>query len=311
MLLILTCSRDASTDMVTARLSDIPIFRFDVDRWRDYAWKIDATGFELRHGDYVLNSRDLRTVYIRKPIHDGPIDVPAGGSLEHWCREEIDNMLRSLHDYCHAAGKVALVHPGHGRWDKVRQMWVAARYFKVPEWRMVKGAGWESSSAPQVVKANTGTLLGDGSFMTVREVDPARLAPDFPWFLQDKVPATHDVTVAYVQGELFAYELSRAEFSGVDCRAPTAQRQLSWPPCILTATHESAIRAFMAETGHSFGRLDFLRDGDTLWFLELNPNGMWAWLDLAGDNGLLNAVVRSLREHYDSATAGLGWSPAR
>ncbi len=43
----------------------------------------------------------------------------------------------------------------------------------------------------------------------------------------------------------------------------------------------------MRETGHTFGRLDFLWDKEGLWFLELNPNGQFAWLDVDGREGLI------------------------
>jgi hypothetical protein len=53
----------------------------------------------------------------------------------------------------------------------------------------------------------------------------------------------------------------------------------------------------MSQLGLRFGRLDLLA-GDTrceqVWFLEVNPNGQWAWLDLGQDNGLFDAVITLL-----------------
>ena len=43
-----------------------------------------------------------------------------------------------------------------------------------------------------------------------------------------------------------------------------------------------------------FGRLDFLYDGSTYWFLEVNANGEWDWLDPNGDVGLLDKMVAEL-----------------
>jgi hypothetical protein len=43
-----------------------------------------------------------------------------------------------------------------------------------------------------------------------------------------------------------------------------------------------------------FGRLYFLLDDQQYWFCEVNPNGQFAWLDLKGKNGLLQAVVSEI-----------------
>ena len=52
----------------------------------------------------------------------------------------------------------------------------------------------------------------------------------------------------------------------------------------------------------SFGRLDFLLDDEgRYWFCEVNPNGQFAWLDLSGEFGLLQAVTDEISpstEHH-------------
>ena len=57
----------------------------------------------------------------------------------------------------------------------------------------------------------------------------------------------------------------------------------------------------MEETGYRFGRFDFIRKDGELWFLELNPNGQWAWLDQDNANGLVTmvaeAIMREDRRH--------------
>ncbi|MDP2295134.1 MAG: hypothetical protein Q8M24_06680, partial [Pseudolabrys sp.] len=51
------------------------------------------------------------------------------------------------------------------------------------------------------------------------------------------------------------------------------------------------IFAFMHEMGLQFGRLDFLKGSNGYYFLEVNTNGGWAWLDTQGCHGLLLKVV--------------------
>ncbi len=43
-----------------------------------------------------------------------------------------------------------------------------------------------------------------------------------------------------------------------------------------------------------YGRFDFLQAGNTYYFLEVNPNGEWGWLDPSGDVGIVDALAREL-----------------
>jgi hypothetical protein len=50
----------------------------------------------------------------------------------------------------------------------------------------------------------------------------------------------------------------------------------------------------------SFGRLDFLLDDEErYWFCEVNPNGQFAWLDLSGEFGVLQAIVNEISPSTD------------
>jgi D-alanine-D-alanine ligase-like ATP-grasp enzyme len=51
----------------------------------------------------------------------------------------------------------------------------------------------------------------------------------------------------------------------------------------------------MDETGYRFGRFDFIRKDGELWFLELNPNGQWAWLDEKNEHGLVSMVADAIK----------------
>ena len=113
------------------------------------------------------------------------------------------------------------------------------------------------------------------------------------------------IGIAWVDGGIFAYELSRDGFDGTDCRIPSVSHNRPWLPFKLSTDEHRAISAFMEATGYSFGRLDFLRDNRGLLFLELNPNGQFAWLDPHGDNGLLDAVAEAVRKVHISNRPGI------
>lgn len=301
MILILTNSQDGTTDLLMPHLTPFAeVFRFNIDLWRDYSWSIGSEGYKLSDPTgRICQESQVGAVYDRKVMFSPPrLDVPAGGSEEAWLRDEVLLIWSGIKDLAVHSGKCAIVHPSrHGQWHKMRQMRHAARYFPVPAWQMLHAAPIQLAGEC-VCKTNGTTPMGNGRILTVNKVDTGRLDTAYPWFLQQSLStATHDVTVAYVNGKLFASEMPRG--SSTDCRVATFNNTARWTPCELTPQESESICRMMEETGFSFARLDFLRDAaGILHFLEFNVNGQYAWLDLHNERGLFTAIAQEiLRVH--------------
>lgn len=296
MLLIITNSHDLTTDLLLPHLKDLPFFRFDIDRWTDFHWHVSATGFQLKdqHGGEIYES-DISGVYLRKPI------FPEGrgeDTLTRWCTGEVERLFEDLYNNFFSRGLLALVHPGQGKWFKTRQMRLASQYFKVPDWHIIRGGfAPELNTESWVVKTLTQEPVSEDKFLFVKSVEPKKLDPCYPWFLQKKQAAEEDVTVVYVRGQLFAYSLSRESFQGLDYRPYAVSEDLPWEKTSLTEAENAGIRSFMETTGYSFGRFDFLRHLGELYFLEMNPNGQWGWLeDPATEGGLFTSVAEAIMD---------------
>lgn len=295
MLLILTNSHDATTSVVCRHLQEIPVFRFNLDLWRDYQFEAGPDGFRLVDPTgRSCDSTTLRAVYIRKPVFWDRITDPE----EQWTRDTVERIYQEVAEWAEAEGKLSLIHSGKGKWGKMRQMRTARRYFPVPDWRVTTGLTPTGVQEPAVVKTLIQSVIGGDRILFVREVPLGQLSPAFPWFVQEKQNAEEDVTVVWLKGRVFAFALSRDAFTGEDCRAAGIAENAPWRFVILTAAEESAVHAFMGETGLSYGRLDFLRCKGELVFLELNPNGQFAWLDLEDKHGLLTAVAEAIRADW-------------
>ena len=298
MIFIYTCSQDTSTDLLLHHFADTPIFRFNIDQRKDYSWDFSGQGFKMTNiktGESI-DSTTLTSFYLRKPLYVEPIDIPSQGCLENWCREEIGELFRDFQRECEARHLTTLVHSRNCHHGKIRQMRLATNYFKVAHWHVFHGIlPNELLQGKWVAKALTGVPIGEGKMLFVKEVDPAKLDLSYPWFLQKKIDGKDEVTVVYVNGKIFAYRYPRSAIEKTDdVRLATHQSPSKWEPCELTTAEQSAIRGFMAETGYRFGRFDFIRKDGELWFLELNPNGQWAWLDEKNENGLISAIADAI-----------------
>jgi hypothetical protein len=177
-------------------------------------------------------------------------------------------------------------------------MWTASHYFSVPSWRFTRGAALESDGHGQIVKPLTADFIGDYKLLFTTRAAPGDLDPAFPWLFQQEVTASHDVTVVYVCGQCFAFGLDRSTFSGVDWRKHINREELAWQPWHLSESERDAIRSFMRDARLEFGRLDSLACDEELHFLEVNPNGQWAWLDEDGEQGIFDAVIGVLTDGW-------------
>lgn len=118
-----------------------------------------------------------------------------------------------------------------------------------------------------------------------------------PSLLQEKVKKQSDIRVNVVDDTLEAAEL-RADDAGtprLDIRRNN-MTDVTYRPIELPRRLVGKILRLVRSYGLRFAALDFLRhsDGDFV-FLELNPNGQWAWLDQAGVTKTRDHLIAALR----------------
>lgn len=302
-LLIYTTSYDTTVDLLMHRMGPERCFRYNFDLWRDYKLDLDAHGFRIEDPTgRVIDQDSVAKVYYRKPFTTRDIDARIEISdQDAWCEAELWYALRDLINLLWGMDRLVLVEPrADMRVGKFVQMRLAGRYFDVPEYHFGHGRGGPFLRGEAVVKSLTFEPVSgktDPRVIYTTRVAESELSPDFPWFVQDYVAATHDVTVAFVRDRAFAFELDRDTFvkRTADWRElPVEATAAQWRPHQLDPALERAIFGFMAELGLHYGRLDFLLEDGRYAFLEVNPNGQWGWLDANGDYGLLDKMVAEL-----------------
>ena len=298
MIFIPTCSQDTTADIVMKELDARDVLRFDIDRPENFTWDFHRRGFRIadRSGGKEITETTLTSFYLRKPMYFDLIDVPKYGCAENWLREETDELFGDFFRECQDRGLVALVHCQSNRYGKLRQLIAAEKYFRVSNWHFFHGELPEELTRGRwVVKSLTQTPIGKSKVFFVKEVDPNALDLSYPWFMQERIDGEEEVTVVYVDGKTYAANAPRNSFGAEDSRQSLMEHPRAWPRCALAQREERAIKGFMDETGYRFGRFDFIRKDGELWFLELNPNGQWAWLDEKNEHGLVSMVADAIK----------------
>ena len=298
--LILTARGDVCSDMITPYFQT-EIIRLDLDF-------LHHDGFRWSPKTLTLSNRTIpwtavSAVYWRKPAEPICYEMP---QLERFELQQRLHVFRSASAMARTLGIWQLIDPLHEyKIPKPLQLEHAAGMFRVPPWEICIG-GQTHISKPIVSKALAPVpVKGDRSMVTVKVEEPEKLDPRFTWFLQSAVDAKLDATVVFCCGDIWGFALERPSDSRwIDWRLiMDNHREAAWRRIEVPAEICQSIHAFMHRLGLNYGRLDFLVDAkDCWWFLEVNPNGQFGWLDPHNAHGVLSTIAKHAENDPKSAT---------
>jgi hypothetical protein len=312
--LIFTNSFDLTVDRLIRHIGPDQVFRFNFDLWRDYRISISAGDFSITNpvGREVRRS-DVAKFYWRKPLSKYRLEWTRDVPTEVlYLEEEMLYAIREIKNLLWRDGKVVLIEPAaHQRVGKLVQMEIAEKYFQVPAYQFSYDPKRQYRTGKvRIVKSLSSERITDITFLWTTRVKENDLDPATPWLVQDLVEATLDVTTVFVRDKMFSFSLDRSAFvqQTVDWREVGPETTPFWKPHVMPQELENSIAAYMQDLNLHYGRLDFLLDGNTYWFLEVNTNGEWDWLDPRGDGGLLTKMVEEL--HPDSPVHPISIQPS-
>ena len=295
--LLITNSIDYLSDLLVARLGSDRIFRYNTDLWQDYAFNFSADGIEISDPTgRSVNDFNIAKVYRRSSMRGSDIFPQMElTDLQRYAEEEVYAAWADLFNIFWHQGKIVLSQPlGTLRSGKLMQLRVAPKYFEITPYSFVLNRADRLRPGTTSVCKSFNFKYTNGVGFYSSKVDEGDLDAGQPWFLTDYIDATHDVTVAVVRDQLFAFELDRTGFidETIDWRrAEFVYAHRGWKRVNIPHDLQTGIFGFMSEVGQHFARIDFLRKGDRYTFLEANYNGEWGWLDPDGAEGLMAKIA--------------------
>ncbi len=314
MLLIISNSTDATADYLCGRLieSGVPFRRFDSDtdmtRVRIAYDRGEAT---LKYDGDVWPATQFSHVWYRRPE---PLNLALemeaaerAQTLSEWS-EALEGFLGHIPMTAwmnHPALNVCASH-------KMEQLSRAVRFgLNVPRTLISQDPDrvcrfWEECDGRVVVKP-----LGDGylerakrsqdTHLYANRVTPAHLerislVANCPALFQQEQDKAFDVRICVVDDTVIAAGLRADDGEGrqrLDIRRNNMD-DVRYHPIEIDSGMRDAILRLVRSYGLRFSAIDMAVTAAGEWvFFEVNPNGQWAWLDLAGGFDIAQAFIMS------------------
>jgi ATP-grasp ribosomal peptide maturase len=113
---------------------------------------------------------------------------------------------------------------------------------------------------------------------------------------QRQLPKDYEVRLTVVDDQFFAARIdAESDAARADWRAD--YQALSYRPWSVPDHVRAGVRELLDALGLRFGALDFVVADDEWWFLEINPNGQWAWIEDETALPIAAAIADALEGH--------------
>jgi hypothetical protein len=304
MILIFTNSFDATTDLILHYLnSKIPVFRFNLDLLEKYKITVRCGRWEIRDiQNRCISSRNCARAIWRKPFtQEIKISSTSNKLLQAYSKAENLYVINYIVEELARKKKFIFSYPyAEKKLTKLLQLKKAQEVFAVPNYEFVFNQRPKNLiKGSLVTKSLSGHEIAVDDVVYTTIIDPEKLDYRFPWFLQKYIKKKYDITVFYMYGRVWCIQHKCYDKgSVVDWRKKINSR---WSEKKLPAEFRGKIRKYMELCKLKYGRLDFCQDEkNKVWFLEVNPNGQFAWLDiwLNKKGAVIKAVCEEIGNNY-------------
>ena len=314
MVLILTNSDDATSDFLCNSLEQrkVKYCRLNTDTiTRDC--KIDYTlcAAHLSFGAEYLCSTDIKTLWLRRPknllfseIKAPETDHAAGewmealeGFLAHipidrWINHpsanagashKIEQLSRARQIGLAVPDTLLTQHP-----EAVRQFWTKHK-------NKIVVKPLSSGYIERQDKVNDTVIYT--SLVSNEEIENIELICGCPTLFQEAISKSSDIRVCYLDGSITAVELvSLTDGQQILDIRRNNMTNVTYRVLKMPVNIESMLIKLVRSYNLRFAAVDFVIDKKGNWiFLEINPNGQWAWLDLESDANFSERFIEAFK----------------
>lgn len=281
-ILVITCSYDRTVDYLSQKFDGIPFWRYNLDEFEKY--KVSASNFDITiENQYskTCNFSNIKSIYYRKPA------LPDYTSMfreqeQIFAHKEIfsfmEGAVESFRGKC--LSKPSKLRIGN---NKIHQLQIASEVgFLTPNSFI--------TNSKEILPQNKGTHIVKPVYTgTINRKDSKDIIqtnifdPDIdqsclkycPAYFQEFINKDYDLRITFVRDKFYPVKIKSSNH--VDWRKADATNDYSLAnvPSLVLNQCQKMLHYFDLE----FGCFDFVSKDGKLFFLELNTNGQWLWLE--------------------------------
>jgi hypothetical protein len=316
MILIVTNQQDLTADLVIVRLQELGLsfLRFNTEDFPSTVqliWTLNqgAVAGKLTIEDRSIDLESIVSIWYRRPLNPRAPAIIGHPTARAFAERESLSSLQNIwptinclwvskpESIRQASSKLEQLRIAHHLGLEVPKTLVTT----VPEEARAFCMTHADVIAKTLSRPSAGTLAGESFILYTSRIeahDLERLATVSltPTLFQSLVPRKCDLRVTLVGSRVFATEIhTPAEFSQqVDWRRARVETLVHIPHELPERITE-ILKQYLRHYGLMFGAFDFLITPDGQYvFLELNPNGQWAWLEQAIGSPISYALAEML-----------------
>lgn len=298
-ILIITNKNDITSDFIVQNLTekDVPFYRLNTD---DIGNSIQLSFNVDEDQYYIFDSRKeitidllkIKAVYFRRP----EVIVHATGLSSgevNFIKSEFWFALEALYKILNGAFWINTVDNIRKAENKIYQLLIAKEIgLNIPRSILTNKPEhafdfYNANHQECIIKPiKSGLIAGEieeGVIFTSKldlDIDRAKRVIQCPVYLQNLIPKTADIRITVVGTKIFAALIhsQEEEESSVDWRK--ASHPLKHSVLDIPEEIKQKCLSMTKKLGLNFGAIDFILDKEQRYvFLEINPNGQWAWIE--------------------------------
>ena len=279
MILIVTSSNDSTVDYIIEKYNKENVFfRLNVDKIYEYIFNINVSDWSITYDDFVVRKQDIRSIYYRKPSFP---------SLSHYdvryhlvIKRDIMALINGIVDDFEG---IVLTKPSILRKveNKVYQLLNAHEYgLLMPRSYIVNsydGINFMYNNIIIKPVTSNGKLLPIYTNYLEMDEDKDKDIRVTPIYLQQYIKKEYEVRVVIMADVTFAVRIDCN--TDLDWRRDYENHKYRLIKCPEKIKQQCL--KMMKSWEISFAAIDFIVNDNNEWFfLEVNPNGQWLWLEL-------------------------------
>lgn len=305
MILIITNKDDFAVDYLICRLIErkIPYFRLNSDDLYHISYNVSITNSTIHralilHGK-CINLNDVKAVWYRRKICPG-LSEEIHSSERNFIASELQHFVEGLvlNDNIKWVNPISAVEIAE---RKTYQLQIAHKSgFNIPD-TVISNDSFELSSFCKVhndkviCKPIYHGLYFDGNnryAIYTEHISSSEITDCIvPTLLQVEVPKGNDIRVTIIGNDVYPVEIFSDGDLPLDWRGQN--KNVRFRNCDIPNEVVEKCFVLMKKLTLEYGAFDFIRTSDNQWyFLEVNPTGEWAWLEIELNLPMRDSFVR-------------------